>query len=56
MFLAGPLNSTGGVRVSGEGDVIIVGIGPTLAGYDRTGRLIGSRFAFDPFTPGVFVG
>jgi hypothetical protein len=57
-FLLGPTTFTRGVRVAGDGDVIVVAINSVLLSFDRlTGTGISARFAFLPQTPGnAFVG
>ncbi|MBN9118285.1 MAG: PQQ-dependent sugar dehydrogenase [Planctomycetes bacterium] len=53
LFLAAPAATSGGARVAGAGDQILVGVGPALVWSDRlTAGPIRAQFAFD----GVFVG
>lgn len=53
-----PAAIPGGGRVAGNGDQILVGVGPAVLIYDRTGGgFLGGRLAFDALLPSsVFVG
>jgi hypothetical protein len=57
-FLVGPTTFPNGVRVAGDGNIIVVAINSVLLSFDRlTGDGIAARFAFRPQTSGnAFVG